>query len=1036
MTLYDQADFIQPLPWLQPVHGSLRFWALRMTLGDLAVEWRSDSMISLPEFELAHESASLQSPRVRRSGRFEVTLRFDAAGVSEFSDAIAASNDAAAASLFIAADSQGSEEREIANGTLDEIKSAPDGVHLVFRCGWPSADRRVCRNGRSLAGVVVEKDTWLPQVFGECSYFAPPLFDMQSAALFADIDMDASSLTLAESVSWPPRGVVQLNDEVIAYATISEDGRTLGSLTVPLTRSTPRAQRHGSRVILLPTNPLRWCVADHAAEVVELRAGSASGALLSTAGAAIVDLAGSQSTVYTRAALPLAVSHQAILHEEHTARISKLWQKLPDSLALDPMDAFTVIAPQRGAVITAGRNLLTARFLEDSTQTAGRFDLLQEVFLSLEFSDTPFWGPDTRLRVTVTKNSAVVSAQFNREGGRFSVPIKGIGAQPATGATSVAQQRIRISFETIEADGVWSTADAAIDGEFASAATIATASPVSLTARFATIIPEVQRTVSAATLFARVRNSGGASLAARLEVHVPDKLSRHADAAIASGETIIVELGFSLPSNVGAADLLSTNTEFSIAFPEGGAVDVQELWLEVDADPLPARAFAASAGSIPVTATIELPFGYNRVELDIAPLLTEEDRWSFFSDAGGFPEVRIELISPPDIDLWSVYVRDVHWRRTAYLANSIQAQDRVWCRTRGRHCREDGTANPAEVVASLLTDPSFAALGEDAIDAPSIEVVAAECDRRVLSFAAVIQDGMLLGDLFERALAEAAIHLIRADEAWRAVATPIEPDLSVLPRLTTAEIMAPGPGAQWSARTAASESSVGTELLIGETASFLRYLAARSQPLSRDEVLPLDLRNLPLQVGAPMCIEDARDADEILCGEIARVAFSKGSFSASLRVLARVREQHRTDHSLVLRSVTRGAILFFWDNQVIAELLDSGDLRIGGVLREGARTPVVLVPIFVAIPSDSQLAITHTVDDIATNLCFAANGDALTTCFITESAAITEASPAPLAAERRASSLVLGGATGGLAALRITNGHMELRGRIITNWIF
>lgn len=192
--------------------------------------------------------------------------------------------------------------------------------------------------------------------------------------------------------------------------------------------------------------------------------------------------------------------------------------------------------------------------------------------------------------------------------------------------------------------------------------------------------PERSLTLHRSALLARVRNAGGGSLPVRLTASLPGELLREQDWILAEGEVSILRLGFEPPTNVEAADLFAPDAVYTLTLPGGGTAEVEELWLEVEVEQsVPASTVLAAISSLPVLGSVDLRIPYDRMAVDISPLLQAWDPWGFFpASGGGSPKVTFELVNPPAITNWAVYLRAIAWEITVNAATSVRPTERIW----------------------------------------------------------------------------------------------------------------------------------------------------------------------------------------------------------------------------------------------------------------------------------------------------------------------------------------------------------------------
>lgn len=765
-----------PIPWLVD-GGDLRCWRLTF-LQPVPFVLDEADILEQPQVRLENRLHISENPERTFGGRFSVLVREDATGIASLLTAIERTQCTGSALLRIHPPvGFTADPVTIARGTLASMERSRGAVRLTFECSYPSAGKPVCRDASQIPDfATLPPQTFLPQLFGRRGFLMPPLFAVQTAKLAGDFSATATTLSLTRATNWPPTGFLQINDEVLSYRARSEDGLIFGSASFPLIRPQRRAHDHGATVLLLPGPTVDWCAADHDAEVLETRAESEEGPLANAGAVVHEDLDGIVATLWRADRLPLRINTSRIPTVDQSALNAASWRVLAGTNVLDYTDAFINKAPARGAVFTTGRRLLVANFVEDHSLSSDRFDLIEHAELYFEFSDTPFWGAGTRLRVTIEKGASSIQAEFNRDGVLFPVPVIAQAALPAP-LSAARTERHRIHFEQVSPIGPWTNAAAAIDAAFQDAATCSSAQSCALTARFVSERNEAQLAITQVELHARVRNNGAASFPVQLVIDVPGKLYRTADATIAAAATQVVSLIVALPSDLPPADLFAPTCLYALIFPAGGDMGVEEIWIDATSTvAIDQAAISAAISSLPVVGSATMRVDYNSARVDITALLPPGARWDFFSTGGGLPKVVIELIDPPAITNWAVYIRDLHWNWRTRAATSVRPTARLWGLVEGRRTRPDGTANPALALRDLIAEDALGAAPETDTDSASFAALEDLADERGVRFAAVFMEATPLSTIIGRAVAQSTLKILFWDGLWRLAAAPLQVD--------------------------------------------------------------------------------------------------------------------------------------------------------------------------------------------------------------------------------------------------------------------
>ncbi|MEO8376251.1 MAG: hypothetical protein ABI579_01160 [Candidatus Sumerlaeota bacterium] len=1041
------------LTWLENGGADLRNWQLSFREPfEFTLDQRH--LLDQPKINLSNRLHITENPERIFRGSFSLEVRDDSSKIPELIATIERTQCVCTATLRIHPPvGGGGDPMTIARGTLRTIRRSGGAVSLAFECAYPNAGKPFCRDASQLPGFeALPPHTYIPQVFGLRGFLLPPLFAVKSATLAEDLSATAQTLTINAPVEWPPVGTLQVNDEVITYRAISDDGQTFGTSHLPLTRPHRRTHDHNAAVVLLPGAELDWCAADHDAEVIETRIDSSQGIMNGTGATVHDDVDGIVATLWRAERLPLSINTSRTLLAGQSKLSAPSWALEDANNVLDVTDAFMFKAPARGAVFTSGRRILSASYVEDLSTSRDRFDLIESAELFFEFSDTPFWGAGTRLRVTIEKGAASVQFDFNRDGVLFPVPVTAHGVLPQSLSSGIAKRR-RITFEKIDSTGSWANAAAAGDGSFQGFATHSSAEACGLSGRFVTERDEAQRAITEVSLHARVRNNGGSALNGKLQIDLPGKLFREGAFAIAAASTEIVSIIVVLPSAVSPSDLFLPNAVHALAFPGGGDIEVEELWIEAtSADEVDIESIGAAISSLPVVGKSDVRLTYNEARIDITSFLSPTSAWDFFSGGGGYPKVTIELIDPPVVTNWAVYLRDLHWNWKCYAATSIRPTDQLWALVDGRRTRGDGTANPALVLRDLMGDEWLG--NETDIDNGTFTALEDLADERGINFAAVFIEATSLGTIIGRATAQSTFPLLYWEGLWRLDAAPLEADgeaCVVLPRGDWIErsgdqdLHAQSAGnvgglslrdaddviAYRSGDRAALRARV--EWIAGSaSATGISFDSRRFPPLS-GLAIDFDARWLPIPVGARLALPGIdKPAPSIRQGELAEVQYQNGICRGMLSPARETANYFETAHSLVQRSERGHAIRMFIDGRVVAILDDDGNLRIRGEVIENTLSPFAFGSLFTYEADAKLLRLNFDGGGAGSSIAFSADGNLLSNIIIIEGAAITEPGTNGVG-EMRESFSVAGGTATAVAALKLDLTAVRIRGVIQTN---
>jgi hypothetical protein len=760
----------------------------------------------------------------------------------------------------------GTDSMELFHGTISSIERSAPAARIHLRRTLPGE-----RLPLSIGGA--------PVVFGEGELTLQPLFPVTNARLRGPLTADATALPLDRAVPWPTIGRVQLQDELLLYRGISADRRTLEGIV----RAEPRSHRGGVIVIALPLEPLRWVVAGHAAEVLELRTGDEGGEsvtpdlLLESSGAA-----GPVQLIHRAERLPLRLTRAA----GDVLRITPLersrWTIEPATTALDPVFAITRESPARGSVFTTIRRNFEAIYRERPEELADRFDEVLTAALRLEYSDTPGWDNATRLLVRVEKGTAALEWSLKREGPATVLPVE------STAPLTLSWQRFPLvatslgpSWERGEVDGWRHDGSSPSRLEFA----LPTPPPPSPSGwvglRFGV---RIRVATPPAGLVLRIETPD-ATLA--LPVSLPDP----------EAQVVILPV-----------ESFAEGSRYLVDAVGGSPVELLAAWVDLASVP-------PTSG---VDARLVVGTGYLRARFDVSSLLPDSDRGRFFTDQLGALRVRVTLLNPPTLPGWAVHLRDLRWERLVTPVSAITPTTDLWARVRGL------SGNPARVLRELLR---FAAAPVNEASANAAAVI---CDRRAELLARVIREEELtIGQAIREVLGEGALTLQRLGNQWTIHATPRDPARLRFDSIETGSVLT-GSGEE---RFAPPESARSSPRWMGAIVG--GSLTEVAGPLDRRDgvEVSLDPRQMSLQPGS---IVRVPVEGRVVQGEVEESLFADDHFRIRLARSMELETLSESPFGAVLREAKGERILFAWGNEVVAELHAEGDLLLRGTVREVA----------------------------------------------------------------------------------------------------
>ncbi len=665
------------------------------------------------------------------------------------------------------------------DGSLEEAVASDGVLRLQGSRGLPGVGLPLCREARALLPERrLANATWLPQVFGEDEYAAPPLFPSITARLAEPLAPDDAFAVLDRPVPWPEGGRLQVADEVIVYTATSSDGRILGTLAAPLGRPTARTHEAGSRVVLWPPVPLEWCLADHPIDLLSL---TADGTPVTGGVSEERDLGGRVATLHGREALPLVARH-ALSPVVYTTMETRLaWAPQGDSSALNPGFAFFAVAGTCGAVLTASASRLSAVATLPAGDNPRRFDRITGLALCFDFTTPPGWTEQTRLRVRVTRDPVTIEQEYGAGAVIRRHPMEGVAAIPAKGSGDAPVETIRCGFDRVDGDGPWTYPVAAIDGHLQEAAQANTASPATLRFCLQRQGTSTDRYAGHLAFCVHVENLGATPAAAELAI-------KDTSGPIAT-TCVVLPPAFAGTAGLEASpvDPFAADVVYTLAFPEGGTVGVREAWLDVDLVPSGGQS-ARPAEDIPVT--VDMPFApvFHPVEMDLVPFVEAALGWNLFEDAEVPFKLEMELLDAPTDPLFDVIVRQVRIQFVAFPVTSVRPEPRLLVRARGRLTDSDGNANPARVAGVLARDRAFANVPAEAWDSGAEDDTASVAEALGLGVRAVIAGPEEVAGVLGRLLGETALGLVYTEGAWRLLGLALPPDPSLAWEVPPSEV--------------------------------------------------------------------------------------------------------------------------------------------------------------------------------------------------------------------------------------------------------
>ncbi|MBX3730139.1 MAG: hypothetical protein KF858_13225 [Candidatus Sumerlaeia bacterium] len=935
------------------IPDDVRVWRVELHAGGETVSVGGSELVEPPRFSMQAGSDWRAGLRVHAGGACEVRL------VAERLRTVRAWLDAGAAVVLRLWLTREAGDVPILAGRV--VEWTRDGRHLVLRAvrdlPW-DGEQTVCRDLAALPeGVAwgIRPGAWLPQVFGEATDVAGvALFAHEAVRAVAAIAASDRTIALARAVDWPSRGRVQVGDEVLEYRALSSSPPRLEELVRPAARShagRPMVHRIGA------TAPA-WVVADHAAEVLEVRGGSPEGEPVAAVLIEPRTLAGRTTTTVAMARLPLDVRHDLLPARVRTDVRADHWTVVGATTCLRPLDAFTSDPTIKGAYFFPTRNVLIADWRHDLARDDLRHARLLRLWLAFEVDTNAFWRKQTRLHVTITRGERsvhfTVTDLHEWAGlGYFERSI-GLGAalaMPAAMAQSASRWVVEFDAVSAASRADWTEAGAALEGSFESwawrAETEKAGRERALQARLLRERLPRGRRLARVGLFARVRSSVEAARV-RLRLHLPGGVLDERTWFVGTAWQTLG--GLVNAKGMAAETLLRADARFELVAERGQTLDVAGMWLEAEADALAtSSAKGLSEPSVVVSGAVAQALASRPFAVDVAGLFEDGPSWEVL--AAGGETLRLQMVLLDGHEQVSVSVRGICWEAEVLRARSVEPTARVFAQVRGRATQADGACDPAAVVETLLTDEDFAG---GAIEPPSLEDLSERSAHFGRRYRRVVADGTLLDAACRSALAESGSVLAPRGMEW-AVARDEALDSMVAAHALGVGDMLEWPGAIEArpgalaaralqmhgpdgARVAGGDgdrvAAMRLEWLVAGAGSLCRHLTERFARPERAMTLAVPMAWLEIGPHTLVRVLDPWERDLELRGVVREQRHAAGRLEWSVEVRARGRACWESGDAVVWRDMEPARVLVWLGGHAVAAWTATG-LLLRGVVREG-----------------------------------------------------------------------------------------------------
>jgi hypothetical protein len=1047
-------ETLYPLPpFLDQEAPNLFLWKIDIQVDGTVFTFSPQDLVSAPVFSLENNLHLSKEIYREFKGKIQLEISPESTLWESFFYQTNNKNQTFEASLSIT--SPQGDSLTVASGVLVQIAQENGIATLTITLSLPNGEKLLCRDASLLDGhSSLEPETWLPQIFGQGDLYPTPLFQTFSVRLKEELLDSHTIIQLETPVDWPNQGTVQINDELIVYQRIGGFKDQLGTEEDPLNRPSPKHHRRYSRVVLLPSSGLRWCAADHEADVLFLRVENEEGNAPESYIISQESLGGRLATLIRSDRLPLKISTARYSIEYHSIRTRESWNLLYETTAFDPYDAFIKPLPFQGSRLLRDHPLLSASYQGEESTDHHRFDQLSRLTLIFQFGENPGWEPFTRLKVTARKSGQTIERKYDRRARIDSYTQQVPQETTALIESTPPVQKERAYFEILETDGIWTNSERMINCSFQQSATLTPGLPGKITGMFTTSRPESERQISQISLLAHLTNTAQTTQSIKLTILLPGKLEKHNTISIGTTFEGTLELALDLPTNVTALDLFANNAQYIITFSDGLAVQVQEVYLEYH-HKLPVNTQLVLQSPTNAEKSIYGGPTYHEVEIDLTPLITADNRQDFLYSTDDPLTLGFELLNPLDDPLWDVEIRAVVLLIETYPCSSVYATDKLWAQVRGRTIAGRTNANPSDVIHALLSEDRFGAVPSTHLQESSFESAYTTTEQRNLAFCAVFQEKLTLARVIGQALAESTTNLLFYQNKYHLIPLPLELESILCPQIPPQhrEAVLPERNVTFTNHQHTSPltlkshdnttlyqspNSLGDSFklrwLVQGAEALSRYLANRLHPKEHTLTLSITPSWLSLPIGIPLSFIESLYTNASWQGELSKLTFAQGRLLSTISFLRPVQSVSSDSLITLQRNDLEGWWLFLYDGQSLARFTDQGDLYITGELQENTLDQASSLQAISAHTSPPGILLFHKSNtDVSTAILLEQSGNAQTLGIIKENTAIFTPTSQDVV-EWQENQTIIAGHQNQNAAVSLSNGQIILSGSIVTHF--
>jgi len=651
-----------------------------------------------------------------------------------------------------------------------EIINAPiknwttDDASIRFECDSGDileSEKLVCRDLSLLpSNPEITRTTWLPVVFGfgdgvECV----PLFLSDLITSNVTVKVDSNTiLTSKIPESWPDKGKIQINDEIISYSTKQKSPYGFSNLE----RLDPKEHPKSSPIRLLPNEKLRWLACDHPGAVTEVRALEADGNVLAEYNSVFYLLDGRFTTAVERDFFPLFSNLENFTVPTQIGFDADDWKLLEETTALTPRNAFNARALlQDGARLSRNRPTLSAQFMKNFSTSLSRFDQLEKLELIFTVMSNNLWGQTQAINVDVTYNGQSISGRVLRDNviqPTVNSPALSITSDSIKSASQNINSKLETTFHALNetARSLWSNWETLfnrLDNDTTSlAVTAENADNAKFSFSFLTTPALDTDSFNVMRIYFRVKASTD-GLKVRTEVLLPGIIQKEEEFSLGTEmETYYIEVtGDQNPATI----LNQKNTIYQFEFLQEGTFEFGAVWVEFEEN----KSISTSIENAKINLSeqeITVTKNPTDLRLDISDLIPAESAWDLFD--GSSDAIKVDFVLEGEDSSFTADIKFVHFETLVRPAKDVQLVDEIYADVEGLNHESDSFANPADVITTLI-ESGFFFNKPNSINQDSLAIIRSQTAAANMRYQAVFRSRFTLEQAAKSALEEALVWL-------------------------------------------------------------------------------------------------------------------------------------------------------------------------------------------------------------------------------------------------------------------------------------